>query len=307
MIQIDNFSFLIIIFLSYILVRRGLDPKVFAGIPKLLFTFCYPALILVSFAVLDSDLSHQDVVFTVAFTAISTGLIYLPSLWVLRHYGNEGRKELIAFYMVIGNVTFVGLPFIFYFFGLFGLSFAILFGVVQDVFVWSVCYARFAGKSNPRQLIKTVLNPCFIAVIAGFIFAANRWPLPGFVQLPVQMLADATIPLALLCVGSLLAQNRDSLKIVDRDVILSVGIKTFLIPIIGFAVLRVIGVDPALALLCSFILCMPAPLLSILFAKEFGKDAAFANVVFVVSVLAFLLVCIVLFFLQTMGVNIFIS
>jgi len=302
MIQIENFSFLGLIALSYLMVRFGFDAKVFAGIPKLLFTFCYPALILTSFAVLDSDLSQQHVIFTVVFTVVSTGLIYALTSVVLSRYQNAARREVIAFYTAVGNVTFVGLPFIFYFFGPFGLSFAILYGVVQDMLIWSVIYTRFAGRGSLRQGIKTLLNPCFIAVILGFIVAQSPWTLPGTVELPIRLLADATIPLALLCIGSLLAESRGALKAIDRDALLAVGVKTFIVPVLGFGILRLFGIDQTLALLCSFILFLPAPLLSVLFSKEFGKDVDFANVLFVVSTLLFLLICVGLFALQTAGI-----
>lgn len=299
MVQIESFSFLVLIFMAYLLVRMGFDANVFASIPKLLFTFCYPSLILVSLAALESDLSSQHIFFVIAFSVVSTFSIYLITQAALFRYKNELRREVIALYMVVGNVTFTGLPFLSYFFGPFGVSFAILFTVVQDFFIWSVGYARFSGKSNIKQSIKTILNPCFIAVIIGFIIAGSQWTIPGSVKLPVQMLADATIPLALICIGSLLAQNRGTLKAIDRDAILVVAAKTFLVPAIGAVLLLLIGVDIYLVVLCAFILCLPAPLIAILFAKEFDKDVSFANVIFVVSTLVFIFICVVLHQLQT--------
>ena len=302
MIEIANFSFLFLILLSYLLVRFGFDTKAFDYIPKILFTISYPALVLIAFSTIDSDLYAYQILFTLVFTIISTVLLFLLPYYILRRYRKAERKEIILFYMMVGNVTFVGLPFIAYFFGPFGISFAILFGMIQDFFIWSLTYTRFSRRGSLKHTMKSLLNPCFLALIVGLILAFSPLSLPGFSRLPLQLLADLTIPLALLCIGSLLAQNRGALKHIDRDVVLSVLIKTFLIPGITFLILRIIGTALPLALLASFILSLPAPLLSILFAKEFDKDTAFANMQFVCSTLAFVFACGILFLLQTGGI-----
>jgi len=302
MIEIESFSFLFLILISYLLVRFGFDSKAFDHLPKILFTLSYPALVLLAFSTIDSDLYPHHIVFTVIFTVIATVLLFLLPYFALRRYRKADRKEIIIFYTMVGNVTFVGLPFIFYFFGAFGISFAIFFGMIQDLFIWSLTYARFSRRGSWKHTLKSLLNPCFLALIAGLILAFTPLSLPGFSMLPLELLADLTIPLALLCIGSLLAQNRDAIKHIDRDVVFSVVVKTFLIPGITFVVLHIIGIERDLALLSSFILSLPAPLLSILFAKQFDKDTAFANTLFVFSVLIFVLACGVIFLLQTGGI-----
>jgi len=110
------------------------------------------------------------------------------------------------------------------------------------------------------------------------------------------MLANMTIPLALLFIGSLLAQNAGVLRRLDRDALAAVGIKTFLLPSLVFLVLTALGIDPTLVLLCCFLAALPMPLLCVLFSKEFGKDVTFANGAFVLSTLVFILLSIGLFF-----------
>ena len=301
MIQISDFSFLLLILLSFLMVRFGFDSKVFDSIPKLLFTFCYPALIITSFSVVDSTLSSQYFLHSAIFAFVVTGLVFLISCGVLRGYKNSSRKEIIIFYMMIGNITFVGLPFIFFFFGALGLSLAILIGVLQDIYIWSLNYTRFSRRGSFRQTIKALGNPCFIALVVGLAVNGSGTALPEFISMPARMLADATIPLALLCIGGILAQNRGILKKLDFDVIMVVTIKTFIVPVIAFLIFRAIGVSFFLSFLFGFIMTLPAPILSILFSKEFGCDVEFANSVFVLSVIAFSLLSVALFVLQSFG------
>ncbi|MCL2852156.1 MAG: AEC family transporter [Defluviitaleaceae bacterium] len=295
MIQADNFSFLILILIAFLLVKAGFDTKAFDSIPKLLFNLCMPSLILVSFTGLDDDISQQDAVFIAVFAIAYTLAVYPAARYALRRYQNVSRRETLALNMVLGNISFVGLPFIAFFFGIWGVRLAILFSAIQDFFIWSFCYWIFAGKGSVKQTLKVIFNPCFVAIVLSFALAGMGLEIPALARAPVNMLADMTVPLALLCIGSLVAQNTGALRYVDRDAVISISLKTFMLPAIVFAALTAFSFDPALTLLVTFITALPVGLISVIFAKEFDKDIAFANVVFVLSTLLFILMCVVLF------------
>lgn len=299
-----NFSFLLLIVLAYVLVKRGFDKIAFEGLPKLLFSVCYPALVLVTFTNVDADFTVEIILFITLF-AVITGLgFYLLGRLALRKYQTAGRREIILFYLLVAN-TFVALPFIGFFFGSFGLSFVILFGVILDFFVWSLGYTQFAPRQNTKDTLKTIFNPCFITVIVGIIMALFSIPLPAIIAAPIHMLADTVIPLVLLLVGSLLAQNSHAFRSIDRDVILTVLARVVALPLLTFFVLRLLGTDFSLAFLSAFLVALPAPMLGIVLAKQFGKDVAFANALFVVSTPLFVVGCGVLFLLQSQGFFLF--
>ncbi|MCL2856136.1 MAG: AEC family transporter [Oscillospiraceae bacterium] len=292
--QAENFSFLALILIAYLLVRKGFGVKAFDNIPKLLFNLCMPALILVSFSGMDSEISSQDTLFVSVFAVAYTLPVYLAARYALRRYQNTARKETIALNMIIGNTSFVGLPFIFYFFGSWGVRLTILFSVVQDVFLWSLCYSMFAGTRSVKQTLKVVMNPCFVAIVVSFALAGLRLEIPDIIRPPIDMLANMTVPLALLCIGSLLAQHTSALRNIDRDAIISVAVKTFALPTVVFFIFITIGMSLELTLLSTFITALPAGLISVIFAKEFDKDVAFANVAFMLSTLTFILLCVTL-------------
>jgi len=293
--QAQNFSFLVLILVAFLLVKRGFDRRAFDYIPKLLFNLCLPALILTSFSGAESEIARDDAVFISIFSAAYTVIVYTTARRVLRRYPNTARKENLALNMIFSNTAFVGLPFISYFFGLWGVRLTILFANVQDFFIWSLCYSMFAGKRNFRQTLKVILNPCFVAIVVSFSLAALGFELPEIVMAPIGMLAGMTVPLALLCIGSLLAQYTGTLRNIDRDAIISVAVKTFALPTVVFASLMAIGINLELVLFATFITALPVGLLSVIFAKEFEKDVAFANVAFVLSTLTFILGCVALF------------
>jgi len=295
MFQANDFSFLILILLAFVLVKAGFDTKVFDSIPKLLFNLCFPALILITFSGMDDDVAQTDAVLVVAFSVVYTIIVYPIARFALRRYPIENRREPLALNMILGNISFVGLPFIYFFFGMWGARLAILFSAAQDFFIWSVCYAVFAGKGDIKQTLKTVLNPCFVAILLGFVIAGTPLEIPGMLVTPISMIAGMTVPLALVCIGGVLAQNTAALRHIDRTAVISVAIKAFVLPALVYVVLTAIGFSPALVMLCTLVTALPAGLLSVIFAKEFEKDVAFANVAFVISTVLFILICSVLF------------
>jgi len=296
-----GFSFLLLIVFSYILVKKGFDKQVFEGFPKFLFSICYPALVLVSFTGENSLLSPENIPLIILLALISTLSFFALGCIALRRYQKEARRPPILFYMIANN-TFLAFPFIYYFFGAFGLSFIILFGMIQDFLIWSLGYMQYSKSGDLKQTIKSTLNPCFIAVIIGMFFTVNGWGLPDFLATPIQMLADVSLPVVLLLVGSLIAQNTDALKFIDRDAVLTILARMLLFPLLTFGILHLIGIDLTIVLLASFIVSLPAPMLGIVLARQFDKDIAFASTLFMLSTLLFLLNTAVLFLLQTQGI-----
>ena len=303
-VQGDNFSFLLLAVLSFVLVKGGFAKVAFEGLPKLLFNVSYPALVLISFTSVDADFTPEIILYIALFACIVALLFFALGVFFLRRYSKEGRKAPILFYLIVNN-TFIGLPFIYFFFGAFGLSFTILFGVILDFFVWSLGYSLFADRGSVKQVLKNIFNPCFITLLTGMVFALNSWPLPTVLYPPIRMLSDTTIPLVLLLVGSLLAQNTDVFRRMDRDIILTVLVRTLLLPALTFLVLWFFGFAPSLVFLSTFLVALPAPMLGIVLSEQFQKDTAFASALFMVSTPLFILLCGLLFLLQSQGFLLF--
>ena len=55
-------------------------------------------------------------------------------------------------------------------------------------------------------MIKTLRNPLVFSLLLGLVLNFLAVPLPNWVQLPLEMLADASLPCALLVLGASLAQ-----------------------------------------------------------------------------------------------------
>ena len=97
--------------------------------------------------------------------------------------------------------------------------------------------------SGRRVSLRTVLtrplrNPLTVASLLGLLVSLLGVRLPELVMRPIDLIAAAAVPVALIAYGlSLSAGTKDSITL-RRDVVLAVGLKTFAQPLVAYAVAR---------------------------------------------------------------------
>lgn len=135
-----------------------------------------------------------------------------------------------------------------------------------------------------RRLLK---NPMIVAIIGGVAFAASGLALPVPLLRAVDMLASASAPVALFCIGGTLAGL--SLKGMSGDIGLIVIGKLILHPLVVLAIFLVLPIDDA-QLKTSVIINAGMPMLSIypLLAQKYGKEGICAAALVVTTVMSFL-------------------
>ncbi|MGZ0147492.1 AEC family transporter [Kribbella sp. WER1] len=97
--------------------------------------------------------------------------------------------------------------------------------------------------SSRRVELKTVLtrpfrNPLTVASLLGLLVSLLGVRLPDPVMRPIDLLAAAAVPVALIAYGlSLSAGTKDSITL-RRDVVLAVSLKTFAQPVVAYVIAR---------------------------------------------------------------------
>ncbi|MEU8221267.1 AEC family transporter [Kribbella sp. NPDC048915] len=116
----------------------------------------------------------------------------------------------------------------------------------QVLIMAPVAFAVLDGDrqgSGRRVELRTVLsrpfrNPLTVATLLGLVVSLAGVPLPEVVMRPVDLIAAAAVPVALIAYGlSLSGGTKDSIT-VRRDVVLAVGLKTFAQPLVAYAIAR---------------------------------------------------------------------
>ena len=97
--------------------------------------------------------------------------------------------------------------------------------------------------SGRRVSLRTILtrpfrNPLTVASLLGLLFSLLGVRLPDVVMRPIDLVAAAAVPVALIAYGlSLSAGTKDSITL-RRDVVLAVALKTFVQPLTAYVIAR---------------------------------------------------------------------
>lgn len=257
------------------------------ALPALLINICYPAMILSSFDSLSiQELVSSGLFITIATLAITLILFFLGG-FLFRNL-ERPKKILFNYILGIGNVTYVGIPLISVFFGAKGVSFAILHGVVQDVLIWILYYPTFLKKSEKLRL-RPLQNPCLIAVFIGLILVFTGLPLPGFLTLTLEHLSSISSPVALLFLGITIAKYGPFGWTKSVSAIAASLMKVILLPALLFPILFFMT-DLNSAILLSILFGCPAPIMSIIWAKQYDGDVELSVNCCICSTLIYLVV-----------------
>ena len=106
-----------------------------------------------------------------------------------------------------------------------------------------------ALAAAPRHQVATVLmamknallHPVSLPIMAGLLFAQTGWVLPGVIDKPLELLANAFGPLALVLVGVTLANTPVGQH--WRQALALAGVKNLLHPLLVFGLCRLLGVS----------------------------------------------------------------
>lgn len=276
--------------LGYVLRRRGLISDVFlTDANSLLYHVCLPCLLFVKIAAVPLDIS-----FNARLVAGSVGVL------VLMFGASYGLAKLLGYpHQIVGvvsqgaargNMAYMGLAVIYYAWGDAGLvtSGILLACLVPPVNLLSIVVLSMARSScGGRGLVfwlrEVVGNPLIQAAVAGMAVALLEVHLPEILSRGLGLVAEMTLPLALVAIGGSFAPQPVRFS---RDVLLIVVLKNVVMPLATLLVLaglKVQGVDLAVGVLIA---AMPTAMISYVMASELGGDTRVAGSAIFVSTLA---------------------
>jgi len=266
-------------------------------LPELLVNVCYPALILTSFSRLDARAFAANGLAVTLATLIVTLALYLAGALLFRRAAPE-RRPVLRFQLAVGNVTYVAIPLLSIFLGADAVATAVLHGSAQDVLIWSLFYALFAGfrsGASKASLRRMLTNPCILALAAALLLKLLRLEMPALLLPALDGLGGMTTPLALVYLGALLHRHGFFRWLRNGAAIRYAMYKTLLLPA-AVTLLLIPFVARETAVLTGVLFGSPAPVASIVWARAYDCDAAYA----VDSV-----VCSTLFYLVFMSAALF--
>ena len=267
----------LIVSIGFIASRVGWIDREHAGIlPQIIVNIAYPAMILTSVTSVDIRLLTTESVIVIVATLVITFALYGLGVVALRRYGNAQRRPIIVLALTVGNIAYMALPIIRMLFGEAGVYYAMLHSAAQDLAIWTVCYAYFAGGGTFSGFkLRKMVSPAFVMLALGIVLSLAGIELGGVVEETLVMISKMTTPIALLYVGCIIAGKDYKWKL-DRDSVLVALTKVILIPIVVFCVLRLCRVPNHLTWMLTIMFGSPVTVLGTVWAQQFNLDMSFA-------------------------------
>jgi len=114
--------------------------------------------------------------------------------------------------------------------------------ILRTLLTVSVEWARY-GSFSPRGFAKTLYavltNPIIIGILSGTLFGLTGWVLPKAIDLPLGMLGQATVPLALIALGMGLSEY--GVRADWRISLAICGVKLVIQPLVVWSLARLLG------------------------------------------------------------------
>lgn len=235
---------------------------------------------------LDIGLTAEVVQETVLVAGIGFAmqLTYLvANRFLYRRFGGE-RELLMKYATLCTNSVFIGLPIIEEVMGTEALLYASIALIPPRVSMWTAGLSLFA-RADRKAMVKTLaLHPCMLAVVLGFVFMGLNVNLPDALGRTVQGLSQCTTSMSMMLVGCILGKM-DLRKLLDGSVFYYSFIRLLALPLLFYAVLRLLRVDAMALGVTVLIAAMPAASATAMLAKKYNHDTEYASKLVCVSTL----------------------
>lgn len=191
---------------GYVLSRRGFPNEAFwPGAERLNYFILFPALLFNSLAT--APLDNPQLPRMALAVLLGLGIAWLALLVVRRLCGWPAARFGAFSQGILRFNTYLGLAAVGSLFGQPGLTLAALMlalmvPTVNVLSVWSLTAER--GVSARSLLLPIIRNPLILACLAGALVNLSGLGLPGGSGRLLSLLAAASLPLGLLCVGAAL-------------------------------------------------------------------------------------------------------
>lgn len=261
--------------LGFWLARSGFPhPDFWVGAEKLTYFIFFPALLFTSLS--RAPLSDPALA-RMGAAAVATILVAAGGLWLARRMRPTPAARFgPAFQGVVRFNTYLGFAVI----GSLGGAEAVgraavyLAIAVPLVNLLSILALTEAGPARrPVALLKAIFgNPLILACIGGFAVALTGFGLPYGTGSFLDLLARASLPLGLLCVGAALqpaALRRDLLVLAGNTVL-----RLFGMPMLAWLVALAFGLDAGTALVLVVFSAVSTAPTSYVLTRQLGGDGA---------------------------------
>jgi len=158
----------------------------------------------------------------------------------------------------------------------FAMSVQVIVLTMQNIFLFSygIFSLRQADIGKIRALLGYFKMPVLYAMLAGILLNVFAVPIPGFIWIPANYIANAMVAIALLTLGAQVAE----LKIAKQltSVYVSATIRLIISPFVALGIIYTFGLSGVLAQALFISSAMPTSVNSAVIAQEYNNHPQLA-------------------------------
>lgn len=255
-------------------IRKRLSVNAWQGLDKLNFEILFPALIFVAASQRPIAITDVLTIGPAIWAILTAGLLIG---WLARPFGPERFLDFAGGWQTAWRfntaIAFVAIPTLSK--GTAGVM-AVAVGMAIPVAnLFAVSALSRGGSLGFRQtLMKLATNPFFIASVSGVAVGLSGLRLPAPVLAPLEMLAQAAIPVALISIGA--TMNWGALARLNRFSGIICTTKLIALPTIVFAACTIMGLSGPIPQVLALFAALPTASASHVLAGGFGADRELA-------------------------------
>ena len=265
---------------------------------RTVFAVATPSLLMVTIARADLQLLLSRTALAVALSTLVVAVLALSvarGLWRLpagdatvvtlaSSYVNAGNLGLPLAVYLLGDATAVVPTLLFQLLVLAPVAFTVL-DSRRPAADGGSGVAGVPGGS-PGVLRRTLSNPIIIGTLVGLVLSGLPWDVPDVLLEPFRLVGAAAAPLALLTFGMSLAVPRaDPGHRARRELVLAVGLRSLVHPLLAAAVGTALDLDRAQMLAVVTMAALPTAQNVLVYAVQYGRGQVVARDAGVVTTL----------------------
>lgn len=271
------FQLLLIILAGVACCKLGVfQPAQKAVLSNLLLYLVVPAMIVDSYLVEFDPSTFRNLLASFGLSSIALAVGLFLAFFATAK-ADQDKRAILRFACGFSNAAYMGFPLIRALFGSEGLLYASAFVTVFNILIWTVGYGTVSGKTNLREILKSIITcPCILAVAVGLVLYLGRIPLPEIISGPVSSIGSMNTPLSMLVTGATIASSDLRRLLKNRNLFLALGLRLVAVPavtLVLFAILGFTGIVPMVVLILE---ACPCAAVTTMFAIQFHHDEELA-------------------------------
>ena len=267
-------SLFIVMLIGYVLNKcKILNADINARLVKIVINVAMPAQIVTAFVSNQGIVSNGEVLSVFGISLLMHVIYFVVAVvFACSLFVRKGQRGTYYFMMMFGNVGFMGFPVIEAIFGKENLIYAVIFNVVFQVLVYSIgiiIIRRPDVPFSPKKLLNMPLISASVAIALFFL----KIRLPGPVNSSLEYLGNITTPMAMLVLGSIIANMKVKELFDEWRVYLFAAFKLLIVPLAVIMFFKVIPIKSEVVRGCMIILsAMPVATNASMLAIEYEGD-----------------------------------